>query len=92
MTLHSALQHQTVGHHVITLFQPLVNPFTVMGCHSLLIDSLSWPKPFDISTTTADGSMMAMRHKTLAIERVQFHPAAILTESGLTSLKQFITA
>jgi anthranilate synthase/aminodeoxychorismate synthase-like glutamine amidotransferase len=79
-----------ISHDGRTLFQHLANPLTVMRYHSLIVDSLSLPAQFDISATTAEGLIMAMRHKTLAIESVQFHPEAILTESGLTLLKQFI--
>ena len=56
-----------------------------------MIDPLTLPGEFEISASADDDTIMAIRHKTLAVEGVQFHPEAILTEHGLQMLNQFLT-
>lgn len=79
-----------IHHDGKTLFNGLAQPLRVTRYHSLMIDAKTLPTMFDISATSDDGVIMAIRHKTLAIEGVQFHPEAILTEGGLQMLKQFL--
>jgi anthranilate synthase/aminodeoxychorismate synthase-like glutamine amidotransferase len=81
----------TIYHDNQSLFLQLPQPLSVVRYHSLLIDKQNLPDCLTISATTDDGLIMAIRHKTWPIEGVQFHPEAILTEQGLTLLKQFLS-
>ncbi|TNC80913.1 MAG: anthranilate/aminodeoxychorismate synthase component II [Oleiphilus sp.] len=83
-------------HHINEgVFKGLRNPFTATRYHSLVIEKASLPDCLEISawTENTDGSMeeiMGVRHKTLDIEGVQFHPESILTEFGHDLLKNFL--
>lgn len=73
-----------------TIFQGLDNPFTATRYHSLIVKKETLPECFEISAWTVEGEIMAIRHKDLAIEGVQFHPESIMTNTGKTLLKNFI--
>ncbi|MCO6524179.1 MAG: aminodeoxychorismate/anthranilate synthase component II [Candidatus Schmidhempelia sp.] len=79
-----------IQHDNQTFFNQLPQPLSVVRYHSLFIDKKNLPECLTISAMTTDGCIMAVRHKTLAIEGLQFHPEAILTEHGLKLLKQFL--
>jgi anthranilate synthase component 2 len=64
--------------------------FTVNRYHSLVIDRATLPDCLEITATSEDGEIQGVRHKTLAIEGVQFHPESILTEHGHAMLKNFL--
>jgi anthranilate synthase component 2 len=68
----------------------LPNPLTCTRYHSLAIERASLPDCLDITAWTDDGEIMGVRHKTLAVEGVQFHPESILTERGHDLLKNFL--
>jgi len=72
------------------VFAGLPNQFTVNRYHSLAIERSSCPSELEITAWTDDGEIMGVRHKTLAIEGVQFHPESILTEHGHAMLKNFL--
>ena len=77
------------------VFADLPNPFTVVRYHSLAIDKATVPDCLEITawTRTADGApdeIMGVRHKTLPVEGVQFHPESILTEHGHALLHNFL--
>ena len=72
------------------VFAGLPRQFTVNRYHSLAIEKASCPDVLDITAWTDDGEIMGVRHKTLAIEGVQFHPESILTEHGHAMLKNFL--
>jgi len=74
------------------VFAGLPEHFTVNRYHSLAIERASCPDALDITAWTPDGEIMGVRHKTLAIEGVQFHPESILTEHGHAMLKNFLFA
>ncbi len=74
------------------VFAGLPEHFTVNRYHSLAIERASCPDELDITAWTPDGEIMGVRHKTLAIEGVQFHPESILTEHGHAMLKNFLFA
>ncbi|WP_331344395.1 aminodeoxychorismate/anthranilate synthase component II [Cellvibrio sp. UBA7661] len=79
------------------VFAGLKNPFQATRYHSLVIEKESIPDCLEITawTQNEDGSMaeiMGVKHKTLAIEGVQFHPESILTEHGHDMLRNFLTA
>ncbi len=78
------------------VFAGLPNPFTVVRYHSLVIDKTTLPDSLNITawTQTPDGDfdeIMGVRHKTLPVEGVQFHPESILTEHGHALLRNFLT-
>jgi anthranilate synthase component 2 len=84
-----------VYHHNVGVFSQIPNPVTVTRYHSLVIEQETLPDCLEITawTNNADGSMeeiMGVRHKTLAVEGVQFHPESILTEFGHQMLKNFL--
>ena len=58
--------------------------------HSLAIERETLPSELTVSATTPDGEIMGVRHRTLPIEGVQFHPESILTEHGHAMLKNFL--
>ena len=72
------------------VFAGLPEQFTVNRYHSLAIERSSCPDVLDITAWTPDGEIMGVRHKTLAIQGVQFHPESILTEHGHAMLKNFL--
>ena len=72
------------------VFAGLPKQFTVNRYHSLSIERASCPEVLEITAWTDDGEIMGVRHKTLPIEGVQFHPESILTEHGHAMLKNFL--
>lgn len=72
------------------VFEGLKNDYTITRYHSLVIDRKSVPECLQVTATSSDGEIMAVRHKTLAVEGVQFHPESILTEQGHALLKNFL--
>jgi len=84
-----------VYHKSIGVFTGLKNPFQATRYHSLVIEKESLPDCLEITawTQNEDGSMaeiMGVKHKTLAVEGVQFHPESILTEHGHDMLRNFL--
>lgn len=79
-----------VHHHNSGMFQGLPNPVTCTRYHSLVIERASLPDCLDITAWTDDGEIMGVRHKQYAIEGVQFHPEALLTEHGHDMLQNFL--
>ncbi|WP_349409088.1 aminodeoxychorismate/anthranilate synthase component II [Pseudalkalibacillus sp. SCS-8] len=79
-----------IQHDGKTIFKGMANGLTATRYHSLIVDRATLPSCFDISAETAEGEIMAIRHKTLPIEGVQFHPESIMTENGKQLLKNFI--
>ena len=72
------------------VFAGLPSQFTVNRYHSLAIKRATCPDVLEVTAWTDDGEIMGVRHKTLPIEGVQFHPESILTEHGYVMLKNFI--
>src|SRR5215831_7292633 len=73
-----------------TIFRGLSNPMTATRYHSLLVRKEDLPDVFEVSAWTAEGEIMGLRHRSLAVEGVQFHPESILTEHGKELLKNFL--
>ena len=72
------------------VFANLPERFTVNRYHSLAIERESCPDCLEVTAWTSDGEIMGVKHRTLAIEGVQFHPESILTEHGHAMLKHFL--
>jgi len=81
----SAIEHAGVG-----VFRGLPSPFQATRYHSLAIERSSMPDCLEVTAWTEDGEIMGLRHKSLPIEGVQFHPESILTEHGHELLKNFL--
>ena len=81
----SLIHHKGEG-----VFRDLPDPFTAIRYHSLAIERESKPEVLDVTAWTDDGEIMGVRHKTLSVEGVQFHPESILTEHGHALLKNFL--
>jgi len=78
-------------HHTNTgVFEGLSNPFEATRYHSLVIERETIPDCLEITAWTEDGEIMGVRHKTLPIEGVQFHPESILTQHGHDLLANFL--
>jgi anthranilate synthase component 2 len=78
-------------HHADTgVFRGLPNPFIATRYHSLAVERESLPDCLEVTAWTEDGEIMGLRHKTLNIEGVQFHPESIMTEGGHHLLKNFL--
>lgn len=72
------------------VFAGLPEKFTVNRYHSLAVERASCPPDLEVTAWTDDGEIMGLRHKTLDVEGVQFHPESILTEHGHAMLKNFL--
>ena len=72
------------------VFADLPKQFIVNRYHSLAIEKSSIPEVLEVTAWTDDGEIMGVRHKTLPIEGVQFHPESILTEHGHAMFKNFL--
>ena len=80
-------------HHLNSgVFAGLPNPFTATRYHSLAIRRETLPDCLEVTAWTDDGEIMGVRHKTLEVEGVQFHPESILTEHGHDMLRNFLKA
>lgn len=72
------------------LFEGLPNPFQATRYHSLVVERSSLPDCLEVDAWVENGEIMGMRHKTLPIWGVQFHPESILTEGGMKLLENFL--
>ena len=79
-----------IHHHSNSVFTGLPDPFTATRYHSLVIERESLPDCLEVTAWTDDGEIMGVRHKTLTVQGVQFHPESILTEHGHQLLRNFI--
>lgn len=79
-----------VSHDGRTIFEGIDGNFTAGRYHSLIVERESLPDCLEVSAESPDGLIMAMRHRSLQVEGVQFHPESILTEHGRTLLKNFL--
>ncbi len=82
----SPILHRNLG-----VFRSLPNPFEATRYHSLIVERDSLPDCLEITAETAEGEIMGVRHRELAVEGVQFHPESILTRSGMDLLQNFLS-
>ncbi|PHB49135.1 aminodeoxychorismate/anthranilate synthase component II [Bacillus toyonensis] len=73
-----------------TIFSDIPNPFTATRYHSLIVKKETLPDCLEVTSWTEEGEIMALRHTTLPIEGVQFHPESIMTSHGKELLQNFI--
>ena len=81
----SAIHHRDVG-----VFRGIPEPVSCTRYHSLAVDRETLPDALQITAWTDDGEIMGLRHQSLAVEGVQFHPESILTEHGHDMLANFL--
>ncbi len=81
----SRIRHDGKG-----VFAGVPDGFTATRYHSLVIERASLPQCLQVSAQSEDGEIMGVRHRALAVEGVQFHPEALLTEHGHAMLKNFL--
>jgi anthranilate synthase component 2 len=90
----SSLMHgktSPIHHDGKGLFKGLPNPFQATRYHSLIVDRPTLPDCLEINAWVENGEIMGLRHKTLPVWGVQFHPESILTEAGMDLLNNFLT-
>jgi anthranilate synthase/aminodeoxychorismate synthase-like glutamine amidotransferase len=80
-----------IFHKGVGVFKGLPSPIEATRYHSLIIDRDSMPDSLEITAETDDGIVMGVRHKTLPIEGVQFHPESVLTQFGKEMLQNFLS-
>lgn len=80
-----------VYHDGKTIFRDLPTPFTAARYHSLLVEEETVPDILEVTARTAEGEIMAVRHREYPIEGVQFHPESIITQHGKKLLQNFLT-
>jgi para-aminobenzoate synthetase component II len=68
----------------------LPDPFTATRYHSLAVEASTVPDEIEVTGTTASGVVMAMRHREVDLEGVQFHPESVLTEGGHRMLANWL--
>ena len=81
----SLIRHDEKG-----VFEKLPNNFVATRYHSLVVERASLPACLAVTAQSEDGEIMGLRHRTLPVEGVQFHPEALLTEHGHKMLENFI--
>ena len=81
---------EEVVHDGSALFRGAPKPLLAGRYHSLVVEADSLPPPLVVSARTRDGIVMALRHRTLPVFGVQFHPESILTPDGQTLLRNFL--
>jgi anthranilate synthase/aminodeoxychorismate synthase-like glutamine amidotransferase len=81
----SPIEHDGRG-----LFRGLPSPFRATRYHSLIVERETLSPDVEVSAWTAEGEMMGLRHRTFALEGVQFHPESFLTEHGHALLRNFL--
>ena len=79
-----------IHHRDTDVFHGLPNPFPGTRYHSLLVERESFPAELEITAETAEGEIMGLRHRTLPLYGVQFHPESLATVSGARILENFL--
>jgi len=79
-----------IFHNNTGIFKDIPNPFVATRYHSLIIDKETLSDDFEITAWTREDEIMGIRHKTLLIEGVQFHPESVLTTYGKDILNNFL--
>jgi anthranilate synthase component 2 len=80
----------TIQHRGRTVFRGINGPFRATRYHSLVVARETLPDSLDVTAESEDGLVMGLSHRSLPVHGVQFHPESILSEHGLTILKNFL--
>jgi anthranilate synthase/aminodeoxychorismate synthase-like glutamine amidotransferase len=93
--VHAALpvhgKSSPIFHDGRRIYQNLPNPFEGGRYHSLVVEFADCSTPLEVTSTTADGIIMGIRHKQFVVEGIQFHPESIMTDAGHDLLKNFLS-
>ncbi|MCL1950323.1 MAG: aminodeoxychorismate/anthranilate synthase component II [Turicibacter sp.] len=81
-----------ITHDKLGVYKGLPSPMPVTRYHSLVVERESLPDCLEITSETGDGIIMGIRHKTLPVEGVQYHPESIMTRFGKEILRNFLEA
>ncbi len=81
----SPIHHDGTG-----VFQNMPNPFNATRYHSLIVEKDGLPECLRVNAWTEEGEIMGLAHKTLPVFGVQFHPESVLTEEGMTLMRNFV--
>ena len=79
-----------IEHDGRSIFEGLPSPFQATRYHSLIVAPEGLPDCLEVSARTAEGEIMGLRHRSLPVEGVQFHPESVLTEHGLPLLQNWL--
>lgn len=79
-----------IHHSATSVFAGIESPFQATRYHSLVVERGSLPDCFEVTAWTDDGEIMGLKHKSLNVEGVQFHPESILTQHGHRLLQNFL--
>lgn len=79
-----------ITHDGKTIFREVPQKFTATRYHSLVVERKGLPRELEISAQTDDGTIMGLRHRSLRVEGVQFHPESVLTDVGMQILRNFL--
>jgi len=79
-----------IYHNKTGIFSGIKNPFCATRYHSLVVEKKSFPEILEILAETKDGEVMGLKHRSLAVWGVQFHPESIMTENGKKLLSNFL--
>jgi anthranilate synthase component 2 len=86
--MHGKVSH--IEHDGLGVFSKVENNFVATRYHSLVVERASLPECLTVTARSEDGEIMGLRHRSLPVEGVQFHPEAMLTEHGHKMLQNFI--
>lgn len=81
-----------VEHDGRSIFAAMPNPFEATRYHSLIVEESSMPECLEVSARTTDGEIMGLRHRSLPIEGVQFHPESFLTQQGMRLISNWVAS
>ena len=79
-----------VEHDGKTIFDGISTPMTCTRYHSLIVEEKGLPRDLEVSARTSDGTIMGLRHRSLPVEGVQFHPESVLTSDGKRLIQNFL--
>ena len=81
----------SISHDGLGVFKGISSPLSVARYHSLIVDRNGWPAELEVAAQVdTEGTVMALRHRTLPIHGVQFHPESIMTREGQHLLRNFL--
>lgn len=81
-----------IEHDGRTIFRGVPSPFEATRYHSLIVEESSLPECLEVTARAPAGEIMGLRHRTYAVEGVQFHPESILTEHGMRLIENWISS
>jgi para-aminobenzoate synthetase component 2 len=80
----------SIRHDGRSIYAGVDNPFRATRYHSLIVEEKNLPECLEVSAWTDEGEVMGIRHRSLPVEGVQFHPESVLTGSGMRIMKNFL--